>query len=92
MCIRDSVNGSASIGLNLGSGVYGASVYYNGSDMYEKVSKNITVTINPTVFADDLVKMYKNATKFSAKFTDSTGTVSYTHLDVYKRQTIYTRT
>ena len=67
------VNGSASIGLNLGSGVYGASVYYNGSDMYDKVSKNITVTINPTVLADDLVKMYKNATKFSAKFTDSTG-------------------
>ena len=66
-------NGSASIGLNLGSGVYGASVYYNGSDMYDKVSKNITVTINPTVLADDLVKMYKNATKFSAKFTDSTG-------------------
>ena len=67
------VNGSASIGLNLGSGVYGASVYYNGSDMYDKVSKNITVTINPTVLADDLVKMYKNDTKFSAKFTDSTG-------------------
>ncbi|HJJ01804.1 MAG TPA: Ig-like domain-containing protein [Methanobrevibacter smithii] len=67
------VNGSASIGLNLGSGVYGASVYYNGSDMYDKISKNITVTINPTVLADDLVKMYKNATKFSAKFTDSTG-------------------
>ena len=66
-------NGSASIGLNLGSGVYGASVYYNGSDMYDKVSKNITVTINPTVLADDLVKMYKNDTKFSAKFTDSTG-------------------
>ncbi len=41
--------------------------------MYDKVSKNITVTINPTVLADDLVKMYKNATKFSAKFTDSTG-------------------
>ena len=68
-----NANGSASIGLNLGSGVYGASVYYNGSDMYDKVSKNITVTINPTVLADDLVKMYKNATKFSAKFTDSTG-------------------
>ncbi len=67
------VNGSASIGLNLGSGVYGASVYYNGSDMYDKVSKNITVTINSTVLADDLVKMYKNDTKFSAKFTDSTG-------------------
>ena len=66
-------NGSAYIGLNLGSGVYGASVYYNGSDMYDKVSKNITVTINPTIVADDLVKMYQNDTRFYAKFTDSTG-------------------
>ena len=35
--------------------------------------KNITVTINPTIVAEDLVKMYQNATRFYAKFTDSTG-------------------
>ena len=66
-------NGTASMGLNLVSNVYQATVSYNGSDMYNAVSKNITVTINPTIVADDLVKMYQNATRFYAKFTDSTG-------------------
>ena len=66
-------NGTASMGLNLVSNIYGATVSYNGSDMYNAVSKNITVTINPTIVADDLVKMYQNATRFYAKFTDSTG-------------------
>ena len=66
-------NGTASMGLNLVSNVYNATVSYNGSDMYNAVSKNITVTINPTIVADDLVKMYQNATRFYAKFTDSTG-------------------
>ena len=66
-------NGTASMGLNLVSNVYNATVSYNGSDMYNAVSKNITVTIDPTIVADDLVKMYQNATRFYAKFTDSTG-------------------
>ena len=65
--------GTASMGLNLVSKVYDATISYNGSDMYNAVSKNITVTINPTIVADDLVKMYQNATRFYAKFTDSTG-------------------
>ena len=50
------VNGTASMGLNLASNVYKATVSYNGSDKYNAVSKNITVTINPTIVADDLVK------------------------------------
>ena len=66
-------NGTASMGLNLVSNVYQATVSYNGSDMYNKISKNITVTINPTIISKDLVKMYQNATRFYAKFTDSTG-------------------
>ena len=68
-----NANGTASMGLNLVSGVYGTTVSYNGSEVYNNVSKNITVTINPTIVADDLVKMYQNATRFYAKFTDSTG-------------------
>ncbi|WP_295871931.1 right-handed parallel beta-helix repeat-containing protein [uncultured Methanobrevibacter sp.] len=67
------VNGTASMGLNLASNVYKATVSYNGSDKYNAVSKNITVTINPTIISKDLVKMYQNATRFYAKFTDSTG-------------------
>ena len=61
------------MGLNLVSKVYDATISYNGSDKYDAVSKNITVTINPTIISEDLVKMYQNATRFYAKFTDSTG-------------------
>ena len=66
-------NGTASMGLNLVSNVYQVTVSYKGSDKFDAVSKNITVTINPTIVADNLVKMYQNATRFYAKFTDSTG-------------------
>ena len=66
-------NGTVSMGLNLDSKVYTATVSYNESEVYSKISKNVTVTINPTIISEDLVKMYQNATRFYAKFTDSTG-------------------
>ena len=66
-------NGAASMGLNLDSKVYTATVSYNESEVYSKISKNVTVTINPTVISEDLVKMYQNDTKFYVKLTDSTG-------------------
>ena len=66
-------NGTASMGLNLDSKVYTANVSYNESEVYSKISKNVTVTINPTVISEDLVKMYQNDTRFYVKFTDSTG-------------------
>ena len=66
-------NGAASMGLNLDSKVYTATVLYNESEVYSKISKNVTVTINPTVISEDLVKMYQNDTRFYVKFTDSTG-------------------
>ena len=68
-------NGTASIGLNLDSNVYPVTVTYNGSASYSKISKNITVTINSSIIADDLVKMYQNATRFYAKFMGSDGKV-----------------
>nr|WP_303211361.1 Ig-like domain-containing protein [Methanobrevibacter smithii] len=68
-------NGTVSMGLNLDSKVYTATVSYNESEVYSKISKNVTVTINPTVISEDLVKMYQNDTRFYVKFTDSTGKV-----------------
>ena len=66
-------NGTVYMGLNLDSKVYTATVSYNESEVYSKISKNVTVTINPTVISEDLVKMYQNDTRFYVKFTDSTG-------------------
>ena len=68
-------NGTAFMGLNLDSNVYPVTVTYNESAFYSKISKNITVTINSSIIADDLVKMYQNATKFYAKFMGSDGKV-----------------
>ena len=68
-------NGTASMGLNLDSNVYPVTVTYNESAFYSKISKNITVTINSSIIADDLVKMYQNATRFYAKFMGSDGKV-----------------
>ena len=53
------VNGSASMALNLVSKEYNANVLFNGSDKYNAISKNVTVTINPTIVANDIVKMSK---------------------------------
>ena len=86
-------NGTASIALNLESGAYPVIVVYNGSASYSKISKNITVTINPSIIADDLVKMYKNDTKFSAKFLGSDGKVlANTTVKFNINGVLYTRT
>ena len=86
-------NGTASIALNLESGAYPVIVAYNGSVSYSKISKNITVTINPSIIADDLVKMYKNDTKFSAKFLGSDGKVlANTTVKFNINGVLYTRT
>ena len=66
-------NGTASLGINLISKIYNATILYNGSDIYDKFSKNITVTVNPTILANDTVLMYMDGTVFVAKFLDKTG-------------------
>ena len=66
-------NGTVSLGLNLVSNVYIATISYNGSDMYDGVSKNITVTINPTILSEDISLMYMDGTSFVAKFLDKSG-------------------
>ena len=66
-------NGTASLAINLISKIYNATILYNGSDIYDKFSKNITVTVNPTILANDTVLMYMDGTVFVAKFLDKTG-------------------
>ena len=66
-------NGTASLAINLISKIYNATILYNGSDIYDKLSKNITVTVNPTILANDTVLMYMDGTVVVAKFLDKTG-------------------
>ena len=60
-------NGCASIGLNLNSGNYTVSAVYNNTTV------NATVTILSTVEGNDLVKVFRNATPYTAVFRDSEG-------------------
>ncbi|MEE0025463.1 Ig-like domain repeat protein, partial [Methanobrevibacter sp.] len=59
--------GKASVGLNLISGVYKVTSVYGDDEV------NSTVTVKPTVVADNVVKMYRNGTQYYATFTDSNG-------------------
>ena len=62
-------NGIASIAINLNSGNHTITTRYQ-----EEVKTN-NITIKPTVEAKDIIKVYRNATQYYAKFTDSTGKV-----------------
>ena len=59
--------GNTPLGLGLDSGVY--DVIINCSDY----SVGSTVTIKPTVVANDFTKIFKNGTQYLATFTDSLG-------------------
>ena len=64
-------NGSASMALNLNSGNYTATIMYFGNSSYNKAEVNVNISINPSIIAHDLVKMYQNDTQFYATFLDS---------------------
>ena len=60
-------NGSASIGVNLESGEYIATVSCNNTTV------EATITVLTTVNGTDLVKVFRNATQYFATFRDSEG-------------------
>ena len=68
-------NGSASIALNLDSGVYDVVISYAGNKTYNPSSVNATVEVKSSIIGDDLVKMYQNDTQFYATFLGKDGKV-----------------
>lgn len=60
-------NGTTSMGLNLNSGNYTVNV------KVDNIKVNSSVTIKPTVYADDLIKIFRNASQYCALFIDSEG-------------------
>ena len=63
-----NASGFASMAINLESGVYNASVTFDGDDYYNGESVVSTVIVNPSIIGDDLVKMWRNGTQFYATF------------------------
>jgi len=66
-------NGTASIALNLMPGVYEGLVLFNGTLNYNNISVKCNITIKSTVIGCDIVKMFRNATQYSALVLDSNG-------------------
>ena len=60
-------NGIASIGIGLNSGVY------NVTTEVDNITVNSVVTVLSTVEGNDLVKVFRNATPYTAVFKDSEG-------------------
>lgn len=80
-------NGNASLGLNLNSGNYTIDV------KVDDIVVNSTVTIKPTIIANDLTKMFRNATRFEATFVDSDGNaLKNTDVEFNINGVFYTRT
>ena len=65
--------GVCSIPINLPSGEYDVNVVYNTSELYDPIMEVVNVTVLATVEADDLVKIFGNASQYWARFTDSNG-------------------
>ena len=61
--------GIASIAINLNSGTHTITT------RYQEEFKTNNITIKATVEANDVVKVYRNATQYYAKFTDNAGNV-----------------
>ena len=59
--------GIASMAINLGSGKYDVAVKYGTYIV------NSTVTVKPTVFGENITKIFRNATQYYAKFLDTEG-------------------
>ena len=68
-------NGSASIKLNLGQGIYDITTYYPGTLTTTGNLTHTNVTILPTITGQDIKKLYKNGTQYYVKVTDNNGTL-----------------
>ncbi|MBQ9026512.1 MAG: hypothetical protein IJ104_09090, partial [Methanobrevibacter sp.] len=66
-------NGTASIAINLNVGNYTGSVSYVGTGNCSNSTIENSITVLSTIIADDLVKMFRNASQFRATFLDGQG-------------------
>ena len=66
-------DGSASLPITLHSGEYNVTVNYKGSDKFAPLTIYSHVTVKPTIYANDLTKVFRNGTHYYALFLDGEG-------------------
>lgn len=69
------LNGEARLAINLNPGDYLMEVAFDGFPAISGCSYNTTLTVLPTLKADDLVKIYKNDSQFLVKALDRKGNI-----------------
>ena len=62
-----NANGQVSIAINLNSGVHQVTSEFEG------IKVQSTVTVMPTIYGNNVTKIYRNATQYYATFRDSNG-------------------
>ena len=70
---RTSADGVASIALNIPRGNYTIKVEFAGNDEFEPQTVESHVEILPTIYANDVFKVFRNGTQYYALFLDGEG-------------------
>ena len=86
-------NGTASIAISLNSGEYLVTVTFKGNSEFNQTSVSSSITVNPTIYADDVFKVFRNGTHYYALFTDAQGNpLSNAEVSFNIHGVFYTRT
>jgi len=65
--------GYASMGINLNSGNYSISCLFNGDTYYKPCNCSNWIFVNSTIFADDLIKYFRNSSQYYSLFFSANG-------------------
>ena len=90
---KDTVNGVASMGINLNSGNYPVYIEYSGDDIYLPSNISRTITVKSTIISSYIVKYYRNGTQYLATILDYKGNpVANVDVDMNINGVFYKRT
>ena len=65
--------GIASIAIKLNSGEYNVTVNYKGSDQFNPQTVYSHITVKPTIYGNDVTKVFRNGTQYYGLFLDGNG-------------------
>ena len=90
---KTSADGIVSLALNLDGGNYTVKVVFDGNKEFEPQTVYANVEIMPTIYAHDVLKVFRNDTQYHALFLDSKGNpLVNTDVTFSINSVLYTRT
>ena len=66
-------NGTASLAIRLNSGNYSVYIEFHGNDEFDPAHAASAVEVLPTIYANDVTKVFRNGTQYYALFLDGEG-------------------